>query len=123
MYCAVEELVRLTSSELPRLTLEDIIDQADRRIAGRLIKMDVGVPTSNDTLKSASLQLSQASVLSHPDSEQIASSIKLGDITIQKGEVGGTIATLEAHAWAQVDNYVLRHGRDDASRFYFRKVN
>lgn len=123
MYCTTEELIWATGSELSQLVLEGIIDQADRQIKGRLMRMDVGAPDADDTLKSASLSLSTIGVIHHPDSDQMASSVKLGDITIKRADVDATIVDMTKLAFALVDNYILQHGREDASKYYFRKVN
>ena len=123
-YCTTEELARLTSSELSELVLEEIIDQADRQIKSRLRRMDVSIPSdSDDSLKAASIAVATTGVMTHPDSDQIASSIKLGDITIKRANIETTIADMEQAAWARVDDYILQHGREEASRFYFQKVN
>lgn len=124
MYCTTEELARLTSSELSVLVLEEIIDHTDRQIRGKLTVMGVSAPSEpDDSLKAASLSLSMIGVMRHPDSDQIATSIKLGDITVKKADVETTIVDMNKLAWANVDNYILQHGREEASRFYFRKVN
>ena len=84
--------------------------------------MDISVPTTDDTLKSASLNLAKIGVLTHPDSDQVASSVKLGDITIKRAEIETVCADLSKQAWRSVDDYILRHGQHETSRFYIRKV-
>ena len=122
-HCSRTELVNLTGSSLNDAVLQDIIDQADRQINGRLLMMNVSVPSSDDTLKAASLNLAKIGVLTHPDSDQVSSSVKLGDITIKRIELGTVLSDLSTQAWQSVDDYVLRHGQNGASRFYIRKVN
>lgn len=122
-YCNTEELMNLTGSSLAITVLQEIIDQADRQIKGRLLMMDVSVPSADDTLKSASLDLAKIGVLTHPDSDQVSSSVKLGDITIQRADLGKTMDDLSKQVWQSVDDYVLRHGQHETSRFYIRKVN
>ena len=122
-YCNTEELVNLTGSSLAITVLQEIIDQADRQIKGRLLMMNVSVPSSDDTLKAASLNLSKIGILTHPDSDQVSSSVKLGDITIKRIDLETVLSDLSTQAWQSVDNYILRHGQNEASRFYIRKVN
>ena len=122
-YCTRTELKNLTGSSLNDAVLQEIIDQADRQIKGRLLMMDVSVPTTDDTLKSASLNLSKVEVYTHPDSDQVSSSVRLGDITIKRAELETVIDDLSKQAWQTVDDYILRHGQHDTSRFYIRKVN
>lgn len=122
-HCTRTELANLTGSSLNDAVLQEIIDQADRQINGRLLRMGVSVPTSDDTLKAASLNLSKIGVLTHPDSDQVSSSVKLGDITIKRAELETVMDDLSKQAWQSVDNYILRHGQHDTSRFYIRKVN
>lgn len=122
MYCATEELRRLTSSELSNLVLEEIIDQADRQIRGRIVIGGASPPDDNEILKAASLSLSMIGVAMHPDSDQLATSIKLGDITIKREDLGTSVMDMTKLAWANVDGYI-RSSSSDPSRFYFRKVN
>ena len=122
-YCNTEELANLTGSSLSVMVLQEIIDQVDRQIQGRLLMMDVSAPTSDDTLKAASLDLAKIGVYTHPDSDQVSSSVRLGDITIKRVDLETVIADLSKQAWQSVDDYILRHGQHDTSRFYIRKVN
>ena len=85
--------------------------------------MNVSVPSSDDTLKAASLNLAKIGVLIHPDSDQVSSSIKLGDIEIKRADIGKVCGDLSKQAWQSVNDYILRHGQNEASRFYIRKVN
>lgn len=122
-YCNTEELANLTGSSLSIIILQEVIDQADRQINGRLRMMDVSVPTSDDTLKAASLNLAKIAVLTHPESNQVASSVKLGDITIKRADIVPACSDLSEQAWRSVDDYIKRHGRHETSRYYIRKVN
>lgn len=122
-YCSRTELVNLTGSSLTTAVLQEIIDQVDRQIKGRLLMMDVSVPSSDDTLKAASLDLAKIGVLTHPDSDQVSSSVKLGDITIKRIDLETVLSNLSEQAWQSVDDYILRHGQHGASRYYIRKVN
>jgi len=122
-YCSTGELKNLTGSLLSDTILQEIIDQSDRYINGRLLMMNIGVPTSDDTLKAASLNISIVAVLSHPDSDQVASSVKLGDITIKRADLVDVMTDMSTQAWQNVHDYIMRHGVDDTSRYYIRKVN
>ena len=122
-YCTRTELANLTGSSLNDAVLQEIIEQADRQIKGRLLMMDISVPGADDTLKAASLNLAKIGVLTHPDSDQVSSSVKLGDITIARANVDTVISDLSKQAWQSVDDYILRHGQHETSRFYIRKVN
>ena len=122
-YCSPGELKNLTGSSLSDTILQEIIDQSDRQINGRLLMMNISPPAANDTLKAASLDLSIVSVLSHPDSDQVASSVKLGDITIKRADLVNVMTAMSTQAWQSVNDYIMRHGINDASRYYIRKVN
>jgi len=122
-YCTTAELVSLTGSSLATAVLEEIIAQSDREIGGRLIMQGLSVPASDDTLKSASLNLSKVAVLAHPDSGQTSSSVKLGDITVASADIGVVRADLITQAWQSVGDYIKQNGTDDISKYYIRKVN
>lgn len=122
-HCTTTELANLTGSGLATAVLQEIIDQADREIGGRLALMGVGVPMFDDTLKSASLNLAKIGVLTHPDSDQVASSVRLGDITIKRADLETVLSDLAEQAWKSVDDYIKMHAQHEISRFYIRKVN
>lgn len=85
--------------------------------------MGISAPTSNDTLKAASLNLSIIAVWTHPDAGDAASAIKLGDITIERRELSAFISDLAKRAWQNVNDYIMQNGADDPYRYYIRKVN
>lgn len=122
-YCTVEELENLTGSDLPVSILQEIVDQVDRQINARIRRACVDPPASDESLKAASLNLAIASVVNHPDSTEQSSSVKLGDITIQRADLDTKISNLMTQAYAIVDSYILNHGTDEPYRYYMRKVN
>jgi hypothetical protein len=121
-YCTNAELTLLTGTSLSTAVQDEIIDHVDREINGRLSLMGISAPTSNDTLKAASLNFSIIAVWTHPDSE-VASAVKLGDISIKKADISAEVSKLAKRAWQSVDDYIMQNGADDPYRYYIRKVN
>ncbi len=122
-YCTNGELTLLTGTSLSTAVQDGIIDQADREINGRLSLMGISAPAANDTLKAASLNLSIIAVWTHPDTSDVTTGVKLGDISITKADIGAEVSKLAQRAWQNVNDYIMQNGADDPYRYYIRKVN
>lgn len=122
-YASTTELTNLTGTSLASGVLTEIITQSDREINARLALAEISAPSSDDKLKSASLNLSIAGVLTRMrlDGSKPAKA-KIGDIWFED-DIDKAIAELVKRAWAAVDSYILTHGTYDRYRFLVRKVN
>ena len=105
-YCSNAELVLETGSSLSTSILDSIIAAADRKIKTRILVAGLTPPTSNDTLKTASIELSKAGLVrwNQLNGSQ-TKSVKVGDITIQD-DPEAAIAALTGAAYQDVDGYI-----------------
>jgi hypothetical protein len=110
-YCTNAELSGITDTTLSTTTLDAIIAQADRRIKARIQKEGITPPASDDMLKAASLDLSQAGIITHNRLKEdltdrnMAKSVKFGETTIQD-DPDKAIEALTTLAWESVDAYI-----------------
>ena len=106
-YCSSNELILETGSSLSISILEGIIAAADRKIKTRILLASLTPPVSDDSLKTASIELSKAGIITY--NRMIgtqAKSTKVGDITIQD-DLDTVIKTLTESAWESVDAYII----------------
>ena len=106
-YCTNAKLTSLTGTSLSTAVQDDIIDQSDRKINAKLRTEGLTPPDADDDLKAASLDLSYVAVLTHPDNDDGATRVKLGDIDIAR-EWKETLADHTKSAWASMDAYIAR---------------
>lgn len=105
-YCTNAELTLLTGTTLSTAIQDGIIAQADREIDARLQASGVTPPTSDDSLKAASLNLGKAGIMTHNRMTRTQTkSTKIGDITIQD-DLDAAIKALTEKAWLSVDAYI-----------------
>lgn len=119
-YCTKTELSALIETTLATTTLNSIIDQADRRINARLKKAGITAPTPDEMLKAASLDLSQAGIITYNRLKEnltdrnMTKSVKFGETTIQD-DPDKAIAQLTAQAWESVDAYIEVQAQAEAT--------
>ena len=119
-YCSSDELTNLTGTSLSVTVKNAIIDQADREIKARLARAGMSAPTSDDTLKAASLNISKIGVITRDRlTGAKTSSIKVGEISMSDN-LDAEIAALYNSAWESVDSYIEAN---KTVRSYIRKVN
>lgn len=110
-YCTNAELSGITDTTLSTTILDALIAQADRRITARIRRRGVTPPTSDDMLKAASLDLSQAGIVTYNRMKEdltdrnMTKTIKFGETTIQD-DPDEAIAQLTQLAWSAVDAYI-----------------
>lgn len=105
-YCSNAELVLETGSSLSTSILDSIIAAADRKIKTRILVAGLTPPTSNDTLKTASIELSKAGIIAYNRMTGTqAKSMKVGEITVQD-DLDTMIAALTGAAYQDVDGYI-----------------
>jgi len=122
-YCTSTELTALTGTSLSSSVQDSIIAQADREIKAKLSLAGVSAPTSDDTLKSASLNLSIAGVLIRQMNDGTKpAQFKVGDISVSDN-IQKAIEQHTNKAWDLVDMYIETHGSYEQYRWYIRKVN
>lgn len=110
-YCTNAELSGITDTTLSTTILDAIIAQADRRIKTRIQKGGLTPPASDDALKAASLDLSQAGIITYNRLKEdltdrnMTKTVKFGETTIQD-DPDEAIAQLTQLAWDSVDAYI-----------------
>ena len=110
-YCTNAELSGVTDTTLSTATLDAIIAQADRRIKARIQKGGITPPASDDMLKAASLDLSQAGIITYNRLKEdltdrnMTKTVKFGETTIQD-DPDKAIEALTELAWGSVDAYI-----------------
>jgi len=110
-YCTNAELSGITDTTLSTTILDAIIAQADRRIKTRIQKGGITPPASDDMLKAASLDLSQAGIITYNRMKEdltdrnMTKMVKFGETTIQD-DPDKAIEALTALAWDSVDAYI-----------------
>lgn len=110
-YCTNAELSGITDTTLSTTILDGIIAQADRRIKARIQKDGITPPASDDMLKAASLDLSQAGIITHNRLKEdltdrnMAKTVKFGETTLQD-DPDKAIEALKDLAWESVDAYI-----------------
>lgn len=110
-YCTNAELSGITDTTLSTTILDAIIAQADRRIKTRIRKGGITPPAADDMLKAASLDLSQAGIITYNRMKEdltdrnMAKTVKFGETTIQD-DPDKAIEALTALAWDSVDAYI-----------------
>lgn len=110
-YCTNAELSDITETTLSTTTLNAIIAQADRRIKARIHKGGVLPPASDEMLKAASLDLSQAGIITHNRLKEdltdrnMGKTVKFGETTLQD-DPDKAIEALKTLAWESVDAYI-----------------
>ena len=105
-YTTSTELIALTGTTLSASTLDAIIVDADRRIRSKITTAGLTPPATNDTLRSASIDLSKAgivhyNVLTGAQTKRVT----VGDITIEDDPYKA-IKGLTESAWALVAGYI-----------------
>ena len=105
-YTTSAELTLLTGTTLSADTLDAIIADADRRIRARITTAGLIPQPSDDTLTSASIDLSRAGIVIYNRmTGSQTKSVKVGDITIQD-DPDAAIKALTDSAWGLVDDYI-----------------
>lgn len=108
-YCSSAELTLLTGATLSTAIQDAIIAQADRKIKTRIKTANLTPPTSDDDLKTASLDLSYAGLIRWNQTNGVQTkSVKVGDITIQD-DPEAAITLLTDSAWESVDGYIAQN--------------
>lgn len=119
-YATVEELGTLSGSYLDDTTLQALLDDADRKIKGRLAVAEVSAPSSDDLLKSACISLAKAGVYNRIRLDGANTGPPQYDWSHR--ELNDTISAHETEAWACVDGYILTV-TSSRYRWNIRKVN
>lgn len=110
-YCTNAELSGVTDTTLSTATLDAIIAQADRRIKARIQNGGLTPPASDDMLKAASLDLSQAGMITYNrlredlTDRNMTKTVKFGETTLQD-DPDKAIEALTELAWGSVDAYI-----------------
>ena len=105
-YCSNAELILETGSTLTTDVLDSIIAASDRKIKTRILRGGLTPPASDDTLKTASIELSKAGIVTYNRMTGAQTkSVKVGDITIQD-DPDTAIAVLREAAYQDVDGYI-----------------
>lgn len=113
-YCSKDELILETGSLLTASVLDGIIVAADRKIKTRIIVAGLTPPTSDDSLKTASIELSKAGITTYNRMTGAQTkSVKVGDITIQD-DPDAAIAALTEAAYRDVDAYIAINSSDSS---------
>ena len=122
-YCTNTELTSLTGTGLSTDIQDAIISQADREINARLENAGIGIPSSDDSLKSASLNLSKVGIITYDRMKgNRPSDLKVGEISMSDN-LDAAIKKLTEMAWESVDSYISSHGTSTRDKQYLRKVN
>lgn len=119
-YCTHTDLTLLTGTTIATATQEGIIAQSDREIKARIKAADLTPPAADDDLKAASLNLSQAGLITYNrnttalTSRTQAKSVKFGDVTITD-DPDKTIKAFRDAAWECVDAYITSETAADTA--------
>jgi len=121
-FCTITEIVNLTGTNLSSTILQEIIDQSDRTIKACLNKKGISVPSSDDILKAASINLSLIGVWRRTQQDgSLPESLSLGDISLGNN-VEEIVKKFRDEALELIKSYILTHGSYDHYRFYVRKT-
>ncbi len=105
-YCTVEDLVAATGSAYDAVTLQALIDRADRQIDARLAVH--GLSGSGGIITEASLSLSISMLLTRMRIDGTKpSSLSIGGLSMSDN-IDGAIAALEAKAAQLIESYVAQ---------------
>ena len=110
-YCTNADLTLITGTTIATATQDSIIAQADREIKARIKAADLTPPASDDDLKAASLNLSQAGLITfNRNNTELTrrtqtKRVKFGDVTIED-DPDKTIKAFRDAAWECVDAYI-----------------
>lgn len=105
-YCIYTEIIALTGTELSQSDIEAIIAEADREIDAVLAYNGLGSADTNGGIKSASIKLSIAGVITRGRLDGTKpSNLVLGDMTISDNR-DAAIAQLREAAMKTVAQYV-----------------
>lgn len=105
-YCTSAELILESGSTLATNILDSIIATSDRKIKTRILREGLTPPASDDSLKTASIELSKAGIVTYNRMTGAQTkSVKVGDITIQD-DPDAAIAALVGAAYQDVDGYI-----------------
>lgn len=130
-YCINADLIALTDTELDTSNLDAIIEQSDRDIKARILAAGVTPPPTDDSLKAASLNLSQAGIITFNRMKTELTrrtqtkGVKFGDVTISD-DPDKAIAALTEKAWLSVDAYISEQqaaAGAATAKTWVRKVN
>jgi len=89
VYCSSAELILESGSTLATNILDSIISVSDRKIKTRLLRKGLTPPASDDSLKTASIELSKAGIVTYNRiTGAQTKSVEVGDITINLSECG-----------------------------------
>lgn len=130
-YCTNADLIALTGTEIDTSNLDAIIAQSDRDINARISAASITPPaTPVDSLKAASLNLSQAGIVTFNRMKTELTrrtqtkGVKFGDVTITD-DPDKAIAALTEKAWLSVDAYISEQLATAAAtaKTWVRKVN
>lgn len=104
-FCTVDELIAATGTNYPELTLQALIDRADRQIISRLNA--ARVPAGGNSIKEASLSLSISMLLTRMrmDGTKTASTSLDGTSNVADN-IDAAIAQYERRAWQLVDEHI-----------------
>mgnify|MGYP000893321392 CR=1 FL=1 len=117
-YCTVEDLVAATGSAYDAVTLQALIDRADRQIDARLMAARVG--GGGPAVREASLSLSIAALLTRMRVDGTKpSSLAIGGLSMSDN-VDSAIAALEAKASGIIDSYVAQQQEHKRRRAWVR---
>ena len=102
--CTPAELISATGSKYDNATLQALIDRADRQINARLLANRI--PGSGDSLKEASLDLSNSMLLTRMRMDGTKpGSLNFGGV-IMSDNIDQAIKDLETRAWQLVTDYI-----------------
>ena len=104
-YCTPAELVSATGTNYPEVTLQALIDRADRQIDARLLAARVS--GGGPAVKEASLSLSISALLTRMRMDGTKTASTSLDGTISLGDnIDAAIAHYEKAAWKLIDDHI-----------------
>jgi len=98
--------------------LQEIIDEAEREISGRLSQYNLSISSTNE-LKAASSMLSKAGIVSRM---RLDGSLA-GDSGAKYYNLIDMDKNYRAEAWKLIESYIRENGTYSQYRYYIRKVN
>ena len=104
-YCTTAELIFATGAKYDVVTLQALIDRADRQINAKLQANRVSA--SGDAIKEASLDLSISMMLTRMRMDGVKpASLSLGGTLSMSDNIDEAIKQLEARAWNLIDDFI-----------------